>query len=227
MNTKTIKKLHVLFEDNHCIVVLKPAGIPVAPDNSGDESLFDMVKTYLKETYQKPGNVFLGLVHRLDRPVSGVVVFAKTSKGAARLSEQFRLHSVKKIYHALVFGIPRNPSGIIRSFIEKRVSGSSRRAVVRDDGVGEPAELSYETVKHSAVPSGYTLLKIQLKTGKFHQIRSQLASIGLPIVGDQKYHAKIELAKGTIALCATELTFRAPTGERMVHVRTPLPKEWF
>ncbi|MEN9341778.1 MAG: hypothetical protein RIQ54_34 [Candidatus Parcubacteria bacterium] len=220
--SQLLPSVSVLFEDNHVIAVFKPAGVPVAPDDSGDPSLLDMVKMYLKQTYKKPGNVFLGLVHRLDRPVSGIVVFAKTSKGASRLSEQFRARTVSKIYHALVIGRPSNDRGVLRNFLKKNQHHSVRRAVV-DDRDGDLAELSYAVVSTNGK---FSVVAIQLHTGKFHQIRVQLSAIGCPIVGDVKYGAYEPLPDASICLIANELTFLAATTQEKIVVRVPVPPEW-
>ena len=167
----------------------------------------DEVKKYLKEKYNKPGNVFLGLVHRLDRPVSGIILFAKTSKGAARLSEQFRNRTVKKIYHAVVKGKIKPLSGALVHHLQKNEI-ENKSEVVKE---GDLAELCYKTLKSGRK---YSLLKIELKTGRFHQIRVQLAVTGYPIVGDAKYGSKEKIDDGSILLSATEITFKtATTGE--------------
>ncbi len=202
--------LKVLYEDNHLIAVYKPAGVLVQGDKSGDVSLLDEVRSYIKNKYQKPGNVFLGLVHRLDRNVDGVVLFAKTSKGASRVSEQFRLHTIEKIYHAWVDGVVENKNGRLINFL--RHDENQNKTEVVDEGHGDRAELSYEVVK---IEGEYSLLKIILKTGRQHQIRAQLSHIGHPIVGDYKYGSKTKLEDQKIALTATLLTFdTATTGER-------------
>ena len=237
------KLLNVLYEDNHVIAVEKPAGMLVQEDDQRGKSpeakaavvtLMGEVKKYIKEKYKKPGNVFLGLVHRLDRPVGGIVLFGKTSKGAARLSAQFREHSADKIYHAWVEGSVGG-SGAATTLVNYLIKDENRR---RADVYDEPlrnaqhAELTYSVVKRKENRSEtapaqkvkhLTLLKIHLKTGRFHQIRAQLAHIGHPIVGDAKYGAvsgaqlgpsPVELAEGSIALWATSLTFEtATTGE--------------
>ena len=212
MTTEKLK-LEILYEDNHLIAVFKPAGVlvqgnrPVGERN--EPTLMDEVKEYLKEKYKKPGNVFLGLVHRLDRPGSGIILFAKTSKGAARISEQIREREMRKIYHAVVDGQMKSPSGTLRNFLKK--DEEKRIAKIVKEREGDLAELDYETVKTNGKIS---LLKIELKTGRFHQIRVQLSAIGHPIVGDKKYGSKEQLSNGSIALCATELTFEtATTGE--------------
>jgi 23S rRNA pseudouridine1911/1915/1917 synthase len=213
-------EIEVLYEDNHLIAVKKPAGVLTQGDDTGDENLMNEVKKYLKEKYQKPGNVFLGLLHRLDRPVAGIILFAKTSKGASRLSEQFRTHSIVKIYHAVVLGKPNQNRGVLVNYLNK--DEKNKRAVISDNN-GQEAELYYEVV---ASNDKYSLLKIQLKTGRFHQIRAQLANAGFPIVGDLKYGAKTPLPDKSIALAATNLFFLTATTQDEVNLSIPLPKEW-
>ncbi len=220
--SRSTPPLSVLFEDNHAVAVFKPPGVPVAPDASGDLCLFDMVKRYLKETYKKPGNVFLGLVHRLDRPVSGVVVFAKTSKGASRLSEQFRMRTVSKVYHALVVGVFKTNHGVLRNFLKKNERHSVRRAVC-DDRDGDLAELSYDVVSTNGI---FSLVTVYLHTGKFHQIRAQLSAAGCPIVGDVKYGASEPLPDASICLIANELAFFTATTHERIVLRVPVPSEW-
>ncbi|HOX61060.1 MAG TPA: RluA family pseudouridine synthase [Candidatus Magasanikbacteria bacterium] len=204
--------LEVLYEDNHLIAVWKPAGMLVQGDETGDTCLMDEVKKYLKEKYQKPGNVFLGLLHRLDRPVAGIVLFAKTSKGAARLSEQIRAHQVKKIYYALVAGL--SPAkGTLINYILKDEKTNQVAVFDEERGGALYAELYYEMVSSK---NGQSLVRIELKTGRPHQIRAQFAHIGHPIVGDMKYGSKIFYRTGEIALGATELSFKtATTGENI------------
>jgi 23S rRNA pseudouridine1911/1915/1917 synthase len=216
-----MKDLNVLYEDNHLIAVEKPAGMLVQADDTRDKCLMDYVKEYLKEKYQKPGNVFLGLIHRLDRPVGGVVLFAKTSKGASRVSEQFRNHTIQKIYHAVVEGIPKVKSQTLVHYIEK-VGENSFIARVSDtpNATSVKAELSYEVLD---TKDNKALVKVLLKTGKFHQIRAQLAHIGHPIVGDIKYGAKGKLLDQTILLKATTLTFTTATGDEQKTVSVDLP----
>ena len=202
--------IKILYEDNHLVAVYKRAGILTQGDDTGDKCLMDEVKEYLKEKYKKPGNVFLGLLHRLDRPVSGIVLFAKTSKGASRLSEQFRNHSVQKIYHALVEKEPKQKSGTLVHYLKKDEKQNYTTVFdIPTDGALK-AELDYEVI-------GNNILKIHLKTGRSHQIRAQLAHVGCPIVGDSKYGSRIKYKDGQIALCATELSFdTATTKERKV-----------
>ena len=215
--------LRVLYEDNHLIAVYKPAGVLVQGDKTGDRSLMDEVKEYLKEKYQKPGNVFLGLLHRLDRPVSGIVLFAKTSKGASRLSEQFRNHAVEKIYYTVVEGKPKKDKAVLVHYLKKDRSQNIVAVYNHPTAGALTAELDYETIKSS---NKFSLLKINLKTGRSHQIRAQLSSIGCPIAGDMKYGAKKMLKNGTIALCATSLSFKLATQEDVKHLSVDLPEEW-
>jgi len=215
--------LKVLYEDNHLIAVFKPAGVLTQADKSGDVSLMDLVKKYLKDKYKKEGNVFLGLLHRLDRPVSGIILFAKTSKGASRLSEQFRNRKVEKIYHALVIGKPNQESGILKNYILKDKKTNKVKISANKVEGAERAELFYEVVSSN---DRYSLLKIQLKTGKPHQIRGQLAFLGYPIVGDIKYGAPFALPDKSIALCATSLSFKLATKEERKTIGFAIPAEW-
>ncbi len=210
--------LKVLYEDNHLIAVHKPAGMLVQGDASGDWCLMDEVKDYLKKKYEKKGRVFLGLLHRLDRPVEGVVLFAKTSKGASRLSEQIRNRETEKIYHALVCGMPEKKSGRLVHKLEKDTD--RRRA--RESKTGDYAELFYDVEK---MGRKYSLVRIRLVTGKFHQIRTQFSSIGHPVAGDVKYGAPEAFSWG-IALAATSLSFETATTHEPVTVSVPIPEEW-
>lgn len=223
-------KLEVLYEDNHFIAVYKPAGMLVQGDHSGDPTLMDEVKYFLKQKYNKPGNVFLGMVHRLDRPVAGIVIFGKTSKGAARLSEQIRNHTIQKIYHCMVIGVPKQAQATLVNYLKKdsdknfvRVYDISTEGALR-------AELDYEVVDSK---NGKSLIKILLKTGRPHQIRTQLSHIGCPIVGDVKYGAPNQIEIEThgqkhsmLALCATSLTFKLATIDEEKKVEIDIPKEW-
>ncbi len=215
--------LKVLYEDNHLIAVYKPAGVLVQGDKSGDMCLMDEVKNYLKEKYNKPGNVFLGLIHRLDRNVQGIVLFAKTSKGASRLSEQWREHSVEKIYHAVVVGKPPMGKDRLAHWLVK--DENKNKTTVYDQQVAgsQLAELFYEIIQSNG---NYSLLKIKLGTGRSHQIRSQLAFIGCPIVGDAKYGSAEKLPDQAIGLAATSLSFDLATGEERKTIDVAIPKEW-
>lgn len=216
-------EVQVLYEDNHLIAVYKPLGVLVQGDKSGDSSLMDDVKKYLKDTYKKSGNVFLGLVHRLDRNVEGVVLFAKTSKGASRLSEQFRQHTVEKIYHAVVLGKPVKNKETLVHWLKK--DENTNRTTVYNQKIGDAqeAQLSYEVVKSN---KKYSLLKIILGTGRSHQIRAQLSFVGCPLVGDIKYGAPEILPDHAITLAATSLSFDLATGEGRKVVEVAIPPQW-
>ncbi|MFZ5364061.1 MAG: RluA family pseudouridine synthase [Patescibacteria group bacterium] len=216
-------KLNVLYEDNHLIVVEKPAGILVQGDKTGDPNLMDEVKKCLKEKYRKPGNVFLGLVHRLDRPVGGVLLFAKTSKGASRLSAQFRERAVEKYYFAIVAGKMKEENGKIVSFLKKDEKKNVAEVFDHEVLGAKRAELFWEVIKTG---EKNTLLKIKLGTGRAHQIRAQLASIGHPILGDLKYGAEKPLPDKSIALFSAALTFKTATGEKSETIELPWPKAW-
>lgn len=204
----------VLYEDNHVIAVVKPSGMPVQPDDSGDPSLMDAVKAYLKESQGKKGNVFLGLVHRLDRPTSGIVVFGKTSKGASRLSEQFRTRRVRKAYQAAVEGSPPKPEGEAVQWIRKLEGKNAAEAFDHEAPGTKRAELRYRTL---ASRGGVTLLEVEPKTGRTHQIRLAMKSLGCPIVGDLKYGARRPFEGGrAIALHASRLVFETPVGGKPV-----------
>jgi 23S rRNA pseudouridine1911/1915/1917 synthase len=214
--------LTVLYEDNHCLAVLKPARMLTAGDQTGDASLLDLARAYLKQKYQKPGNVFVGLVHRLDRPVSGVVLFAKTSKGAARLSEQFREGTVQKIYRAVVEGTVSEGAGEFVDFLLKDERTNTVRSVKPGTPGARESRLSIRRLKSSG---GLSLVEITPHTGRSHQIRVQLASRGHPIFGDGKYGSGHRLG-GTIALNACSLTFDHPIRHEPVTVTAPDPTDW-
>lgn len=223
-------ELNILYEDNHLIAVYKPAGVLVQGDNTGDATLMNKVKDYLKEKYQKPGNIFLGLLHRLDRPVSGIILFAKTSKGASRLSEQFRNRTVEKIYHCLVEGSPKKKKDELAHYLKKDEK-INKVSVCSEKKLGyQIAELSYNTVETHRMrlkPSGQaSLLQIRLGTGRPHQIRAQMSAIGHPIVGDVKYGASAPLSDKSIALAATSLTFKTATTGETKTIKIKIPDEW-
>ncbi len=217
---KNSMSLKVLYEDNHLIAVYKPAGVLTQGDKTGEASLMDQVKYYLKNKYQKPGNVFLGLLHRLDRPVAGIVLFSKTSKGASRLSEQFREHTVEKVYHALVEGRPKKDKATLINYLKKDENKNKVEVYDKEVPGAQRAELDYEVVR---VKGKNSLLKIILKTGRAHQIRSQLAHLGCPIMGDAKYGASKQLPNKIINLVATSLSFDLPTKEERKTLTIEMP----
>ncbi|MCA9384885.1 MAG: RluA family pseudouridine synthase [Candidatus Magasanikbacteria bacterium] len=208
--------IEVLYEDNHLIAVVKPPGALIQADESDERCLMDDVKDYLKSKYQKPGNVFLGLIHRLDRNVTGIVVFAKTSKGASRLSEQFRKRDITKTYHALVEGHLERPHGTLINMLDKE----EHKRIAYESPKGKEAKLSYKVIKELGEN---TLVEIELYTGRFHQIRAQFGLINHPLVGDYKYGADTTLPNQEIALAATKLAFQTATGEKEVVLEIPIP----
>ena len=231
--------IKVLYEDNHIIAVVKPAGVLTQGDGSGEKCLIDIVKDYLKEKYRKPGQVFLGLVHRLDKPVQGIVLFGKTSKGASRLSEQFRNHTIQKKYHAIVLGKVKESRGELKekinkiSFFAEGFTNKSDQELLQEIKKAtktRTAELSWELVKSN---NKFSLLKVLPKTGRFHQIRVQMSEMGHPILGDTKYGCTCALVHGcewkdknSIALAATGIEFKTATESKDVKLEIPLPKEW-
>jgi len=216
-------RVRVLYEDNHLVAVYKPSGTLVQADSTKDPTLIDEVKYYLKQEHHKPGRVWLGLIHRLDRPVAGIILFAKTSKGAARISEQMRCHTLKKIYHALVIGRPPEPHGTLVHFLKKDPKRNMVQAFTAEQPEALRAELDYELIKAG---ERFSLLKIQLKTGRPHQIRAQLSAIGCPVVGDVKYGAPEPLPDRSVALAATSLSFELATKAERQTVEIPVPEEW-
>ena len=212
-----LNDLKIIYEDNHCLAVVKPHGLLTQGDITGDVCLMDEVKEFIKERDKKPGNVFLGLVHRLDRPVGGIVVFAKTSKGAARLCEQFASHKVEKKYVALVEGEPKNKKGVVIQYLKKDHRTNITEAFDHPVAGAQRAELAYRTLRVEKNGSNvFSLIEVEPLTGRSHQIRVAMASLGTPIVGDKKYGSRI-LRGGRIALCAAELVFYQPvTKEKIV-----------
>lgn len=214
--------MKVLYEDNHIIVVNKAAGEIVQGDKTGDESLCDTMKQYLKEKYNKPGNVFIGLPHRLDRPVSGIVVLAKTSKALERLNEMFRTGKVKKIYWAISKEKPLNPEGELRGWILRNESRNKSFVYHKEVKESKEAILNYRTISHS---QNYTLIEVELKTGRHHQIRCQLSAMGCPIKGDLKYGAKRSNPDGSISLHARRVEFIHPVSKEVITITAPVPSD--
>lgn len=210
--------MQILYEDNHVIAVNKPHGMLTQGDDTNDVSLLDEVKKFIKERDNKPGNVFVGLLHRLDRPVGGVILFAKTSKGASRLSEQIRNHSVEKVYWAVVEGTPERPAGEVIQWLVKDEGKNIVTPYDHEVAGSLKAELTYKVLKSK---DGKSLIEIRPKTGRPHQIRVAMASLGTPIVGDFKYGAKTKL-EHDIALFARSFSFDGPTTkERITAVAEP------
>ena len=213
----------VLYEDNHLIIVNKQAGEIVQGDKTGDAPLSDIVKDWLKEKYNKPGNVYLGVVHRLDRPVSGVVLFAKTSKALPRLNKMFAGHdNVSKTYWAIVQNRPQTPQGTLTHWLTRNEKNNTARAYDREVPGSKKAVLDYELI---ASGDRYHLLEIHLHTGRHHQIRCQLAKIGCPIKGDLKYGAPRSNPDGSISLHARNLTLEHPVSHENISVTAPVPND--
>jgi len=212
----------IIFIDNHLIAVTKPAGLLTQPDRNTDESLIDQTRQWIKEKYNKPNNIFLGLVHRLDRNVSGVVLFARTSKAASRLSKQFREGTPKKHYRAIVLGKLKEEHTTLVHYLRKE---KSLRATVfpRETPTAKRSELSYKVINSLENKS---LLEVSLSTGRFHQIRAQMAFIGHPIIGDVKYGAPEPLPNQEIALYAHKLVFSHPVSNEEITLTAPEPKTW-
>lgn len=204
----------ILFEDNHLLVVVKPQGIAVQKNDAASNDDFQSIlKDYLKKKYNKPGNVFLGIVHRLDQPVGGVMVFAKTSKAASRLSEQIRQNVWKKCYLAIVDGIPKQKKAVLEDYLVKNEATNEVFVSKKENPKAKFARLSYETLNSK---DGRSLLKITLETGRAHQIRVQLSSRGLPIMNDHKYNKNAKIGSN-IALWAYSLEIEHPvTKEKLV-----------
>jgi 23S rRNA pseudouridine1911/1915/1917 synthase len=217
------EKLEILYEDNHLIGILKPGGLLVQGDRTGDDTALAMVKRYVKNKYNKPGNVFIGLVHRIDRPVSGVVLFAKTSKAASRLSKEFHDRKTEKTYLAVTAGYLKNDNGELVAHLERAHNRS--RAVDRPTVRSKEASLTRSVLDRRG---GLSLLEILPHTGRHHQIRAQLGGFSFPIVGDIKYGAIEPLADKTIALHGARLRVRHPVGGELltVEARPPVGGPW-
>ena len=213
----------ILYEDNHLVIVNKQAGEIVQGDKTGDTPLSDFVKDWLKEKYNKPGNVYLGVVHRLDRPVSGVVLFAKTSKALPRLNKMFAEHNkINKTYWAIVQNRPLEPQGTLTHWLTRQEKNNTARAYDREVPGSKKAVLDYELI---ASGDRYHLLEIHLHTGRHHQIRCQLAKIGCPIKGDLKYGAPRSNPDGSISLHARTLTLEHPVNHESISVTAPVPDD--
>ncbi|WP_187270182.1 RluA family pseudouridine synthase [Pontibacter qinzhouensis] len=213
--------LDVLYEDNHLLIVNKPAGLLVHGDETGDVPLAEVAREYIREKYNKPGNVFIGVVHRLDRPVSGVVLLAKTSKALARMNEMFKSKKMQKTYWALVQNRPPQESQTLVHWLVKDSEKNVTKAFAKENPAGQRSELSYKMRSHQ---DEKYLLEVYPITGRPHQIRVQLASMRCSIIGDLKYGAKQPLPDKSIALHARQLVFEHPTLKSEVKVIAPPPK---
>ncbi len=215
----------IIYEDNHLLVVEKPVNIPVQADSTKDIDMLTLLKQYLKEKYNKPGEVYLGLVHRLDRPVGGVMVFAKTSKSASRLSEQVRTRTFRKVYLAVVRGVPKEQKAKLRNFLLKDSSENMVHVVKEGTRDAKEAVLEYEVLKSNGELS---IIKVKLHTGRPHQIRVQLSHSGYPLYGDQRYGVSVNKPGQQIALWAFSLTLEHPTKkeEMTFSCETPDAEPW-
>lgn len=202
------EKLNILYEDNHLIVVVKPQNIPSQADESGDKDMLTLVKEYIKEKYNKPGEAFVGLVHRLDRPTGGIMVFAKTSKAASRLSEQIRDNQMQKTYYAITTHIPQAKQDILLNYLKKDEKNNIVKIVTRADTGAKKAELSYKVLQTN--DDDNALLEVKLITGRGHQIRVQLAGINCPLFGDNKYGKDKSKMSNNLGLWAGRLEFNHP-----------------
>ncbi|MDD4777934.1 MAG: RluA family pseudouridine synthase [Fermentimonas sp.] len=214
--------MNVLYEDNHIIIINKAAGEIVQGDKTGDRPLSDIVKEYLKEKYNKPGNVFCGVTHRLDRPTSGVVVFAKTSKALSRLNEMFRNDSVDKIYWAIVKNRPPKTEDKLIHYLIKNEKNNKSTAYDTAKPNTKKAVMHYRLISTS---QNYSLLEVNLETGRHHQIRCQLAKIGCPVKGDLKYGADRSNPDGSISLHARSISFIHPVSKAKIEITAPVPED--
>ena len=217
--------MEILYEDNHIIAVNKTCNEIVQGDKTGDTPLSEMVKAYIKQKYNKPGEVFLGVTHRLDRPTSGVVLFARTSKALTRLNEMFRSHtSIRKTYWAIVQGAPREPQARLVNYLKKNEAQNKAYIVpagkAEGDKEAKEAVLSYRLLSRG---DRYSLLEIELETGRHHQIRCQLAAIGCPVKGDLKYGARRSNPDGGICLHARTIAFEHPVSHQPITITAPVP----
>lgn len=214
--------LVVLHEDNHIIVVNKRVGDIVQGDKTGDETLSEVVKAFIKEKYNKPGEVYLGVVHRLDRPTTGIVVFAKTSKALTRLNEMFKNRDTKKTYWAIVKNAPQEREAVLEHYLKRNSKNNTSKAYTKEVPESKLARLDYKIIHEL---TNYSVLEINLHTGRHHQIRAQLAAIGSPIKGDLKYGFNRSNPDGGINLHARKLEFIHPVSKEVISILAPLPDE--
>lgn len=218
----TKENLQVLFEDNHLIIINKRVGDIVQGDKTGDKPLSEVVKEYLAKKYSKPGNVFLGVVHRLDRPTSGIVIFARTSKALERLNKMLREKSIKKTYWAIVKNTPVKEKETLINYLKKNPKNNKSTAYKSEIEGGKKAILHYLVIQKL---DNYSLLEIDLETGRHHQIRCQLANIGSSIKGDLKYGFKRSNKDGGIHLHARKIQFTHPVNKETINITSPLPND--
>lgn len=214
--------LQVLYEDNHIIAVNKRVGDIVQGDKTGDKPLGDVVKEYIKDKYNKPGDVFLGVVHRLDRPTTGIVVFARTSKALTRLNELFKNRETQKMYWAVVKNKPAEETATLTHYLKRNEKTNTSKAHMHEVPDSKIAKLDYSVIKEL---NSYTALEIDLHTGRHHQIRAQLSAIGAPIKGDLKYGAERSNPDGGIHLHARRLSFIHPVSKEAITITAPVPDD--
>ena len=218
----TKDNLEVLFEDNHLLIVNKKSGDIVQGDKTGDKPLSDVVKEYIKEKYNKPGEVFLGVVHRLDRPTSGIIIFARTTKALERLNKMLRERTISKTYWAVVKNTPLKEKDSLIHFLKKNPKNNKSTVFTKETDASKKAILHYSVIKKL---DNYSLLEIDLETGRHHQIRAQLAYIGSPIKGDLKYGASRSNKDGSIHLHARKISFTHPVSKENISILAPIPNE--
>ena len=216
------QRVNVVYEDNHIIVVAKESGEIVQGDKTGDTPLSDTVKQYIKEAYAKPGDVFLGVVHRLDRPVSGLVMFARTSKALTRLNKMFAEGQVHKTYWAIVKNRPKSPEGTLEHWLVRNEKQNKSYAYDKERPNAKKAILKYRVIGQT---DNYTVLEVNLMTGRHHQIRCQLAAMGCPIKGDLKYGAPRSNPDGSISLMSRRVEFVHPVSKETIILEAPLPND--
>jgi 23S rRNA pseudouridine1911/1915/1917 synthase len=217
-----LRIMTVLYEDNHIIIVNKAVSEIVQGDKTGDKPLSEIVKEYLKEKYNKPGNVFCGVTHRLDRPTSGIVVFAKTSKALARLNDMFKNKEINKTYWAIVKEVPKQAEGTLKHYLVRNEKQNKSYAYDSEKPNSKPAVLHYKLIARS---DKYNMLEVDLETGRHHQIRCQLAKMGCPIKGDLKYGADRSNPDGGISLHARKISFIHPVSKEPVEIIAPVPDD--
>ena len=218
----TKDNLKVLFEDNHIVIVNKRSGDITQGDRTGDKPLSDVVKEYIKDKYNKPGDVFLGVVHRLDRPTSGVIIFARTSKALERLNKMLRDKTINKTYWAVVKDAPKKEKQTLVNYLKKNPKNNKSSVFTKEIDGSKKATLHYQVLKKL---DNYSLLEIDLETGRHHQIRAQLSSIGFPIKGDLKYGFNRSNKDGSIHLHARKIEFIHPVSKEQISIIAPTPNE--
>jgi 23S rRNA pseudouridine1911/1915/1917 synthase len=218
----TKENLQVLFEDNHIVIVNKRAGDITQGDKTGDKPLSEVVKEYIKDKYNKPGDVFLGVVHRLDRPTSGIIIFARTSKSLERVNKMLRDKTIHKTYWAVVKNHPNKEKDTLINYLRKNPKNNKSTAYTKEIEGSKKAVLHYTVLKKL---DNYSLIEIDLETGRHHQIRTQLSTIGSPIKGDLKYGFDRSNKDGSIHLHARKIKFTHPVSKELINITAPTPKE--